>query len=115
MKSSTIPSAGAVCRSSSTRAATFAPVRPWAITAQPSRMASRATAAPTEPLAPATSITGRSVIFVTVVGFVEIGEAGDAGFEAQPHLAGRAVALLADDQLGQAMDALHVRHPFGMV
>src|SRR3954452_19013970 len=42
----------------------------------------------------------------------EIAEAGELPFEMQFDAAGRAVALLADDDLGLAMDQRHVELPF---
>ena len=41
----------------------------------------------------------------------KVRKAGDARLEAQPDLAGRAVALLGDDHLGEAMHALHLGRP----
>ncbi len=43
---------------------------------------------------------------------VEIGEAGELALEEQVDLAGRAVALLFDEQLGLVVHLLHVALPF---
>src|ERR1700704_4309952 len=40
-----------------------------------------------------------------------VGEAGDLGLELQLDLAGGAMALLGDDQLGELVDSLHVALP----
>src|SRR5690242_13730545 len=45
----------------------------------------------------------------------KIAESRDLRLEFQRHLAGRAVALLGDDQFGEAIDALHVARPFGVI
>jgi hypothetical protein len=44
-----------------------------------------------------------------------IAKAGDCSFKFQLHLAGRAVALLGDDQFGHAFHALEFGQPFGMI
>src|SRR3954469_24691319 len=46
------------------------------------------------------------------IAFVDrVAELGDAAVELQPHLAGRAVALLGDDHFGQAVNPAHVLLP----
>src|SRR5262245_38246390 len=93
--SQTTASAGVVARSIAVCAASVSALRPCSASAQPFAAASSATASPTEPLAPVTSMTGWSVVIaVSRLVFGEVGEAGDARLETQPNLAGGAVALL---------------------